>query len=220
MFLMLAVIGEFLLNFCRWMNKITFAKCGRSYRNAEGGPKQRFTIAWTAILVFSYLIGSAYVFWKIPTQDNRLHPFESVDTPQTLEQAFYFAFITFSTVGLGDFSVEVAGKAATTALLLTTMFFGVSVFSSFIAVVNQTVQKLVIKADYLIITTREGGGGDDEDEDEDDDLVHILTERTSTVEANGNTIGARKLRPLSMDLGGWKFESRPPSPEALSPSVI
>ena len=46
------------------------------------------------------------------------------------------------------------------------MFFGVSVFSSFIAVVNQTVQKLVIKADYLIITTREGGGGDDEDEDE------------------------------------------------------
>lgn len=59
-----------------------------------------------------------------------------------------------------------ASKAATTALLLTTMFFGVSVFSSFIAVVNQTVQKLVIKADYLIITTREGGGGDDEDEDE------------------------------------------------------
>ena len=37
MFLMLAVIGEILLNCCRWLNAVTFARCGRSFRNKEGG---------------------------------------------------------------------------------------------------------------------------------------------------------------------------------------
>lgn len=146
--------------------------------------------------------------------------------PQSYLQSFYFAFISFSTVGLGDFSIEVDSKGRTTALLLCTMFFGVCCFSSFIAVLNNTIQKLVRKADYLVVTTVDDNSkdkGEDSDGSEDDDLVHIMTERESSHEAKGN----RLLRPLSMDLGGWKFESRPATPtseeedaKSRGPSVI
>ena len=117
-----------------------------------------------AIFIIVYLSSSAFVFWLIPMKEH----LGGSQTPKDYQQSFYFAFITFSTVGLGDFSIEVAGKAATTALLLGTMFAGVAVFAAFIAVVNNTLQKLVVKADYLIVITNEDDTG------EDDDLVYVV----------------------------------------------
>jgi hypothetical protein len=123
-----------------------------------------------------------------------------------------------------DFTVDDEGKVLTTVLVITLLFVGLSVLSAFIVVLQQTLAKVVRKADYVVVHTTDvyptyggGGGGGVRDGDEslegtdsDDELVHISIERQSILELDTLWTNGKSLEKdrLSIDKGGWKFDSR------------
>lgn len=92
------------------------------------------------------------------------------------QQAFYFSFITFTTIGFGDYVIEDDTKVQWTVLLIITVFCGLSVLSAFIAVLQNTLSKVVTKADYVILSVDEADGIDH------DELISIVSQKASLAE--------------------------------------
>eukprot|EP00037_Helgoeca_nana_P001658 m.28409 g.28409 ORF g.28409 m.28409 type:complete len:376 (-) comp12015_c0_seq2:343-1470(-) len=150
-------IGNLWIDLCRGLNRYTFVQCG--IRNQKGGPKQRYTVLWMTLLVWAYVCAMGQVYMALPDKND-----PSRRVPQGYLENVYFAFITFSTIGFGHYYIGDSSIGDTTLVLLT-MFSGVAVLSGFIAIIWQTISKIVVKADYIIIH---------EHDDEDDDGMLVL----------------------------------------------
>lgn len=67
-FLLFAVLGEILRDFCRWLNASTFAKY-KCMSQKNGSPKQRYTVIWMAIIVMAYLMIVSEIYLRVPDGD-------------------------------------------------------------------------------------------------------------------------------------------------------
>eukprot|EP00041_Stephanoeca_diplocostata_P017576 m.356417 g.356417 ORF g.356417 m.356417 type:complete len:249 (-) comp20753_c0_seq3:507-1253(-) len=128
-----------------------------------GGSSYRYTVLWMIVLVFSYLGCMALVFLSLPDSDSVRRQ------PKNYEEGYYFAFVTFSTIGFGDYFIG-DDNLGYTVLQLFTIFMGLAVLSALIAILQQTLHKIIAKADYIIISMAE-------EEEYDDDTVLINAER-------------------------------------------
>eukprot|EP00041_Stephanoeca_diplocostata_P017577 m.356439 g.356439 ORF g.356439 m.356439 type:complete len:215 (-) comp20753_c0_seq5:158-802(-) len=162
MFLLLSVLGDYWIDICRFANRQTFGSC-RGFRSRTGKIRQRYTVLWMIVLVFSYLGCMALVFLSLPDSDSVRRQ------PKNYEEGYYFAFVTFSTIGFGDYFIG-DDNLGYTVLQLFTIFMGLAVLSALIAILQQTLHKIIAKADYIIISMAE-------EEEYDDDTVLINAER-------------------------------------------
>eukprot|EP00038_Savillea_parva_P031677 m.89387 g.89387 ORF g.89387 m.89387 type:complete len:386 (+) comp9802_c0_seq2:355-1512(+) len=180
-------IGNMWIDLCRWLNRQTFVRCG--VRSKRGGPKQRYTVFWMMILLWGYVCAMGWVYMMLPDKNDPAHR-----QPRGYTENVYFAFITFSTIGFGHYYIGDSSVGDTT-LVLVTMFSGVAVLSGFIAIMWQTISKIVVKADFII-----GHGNDpdnsDSDSDHSDDYLAIFaatTVESPGVNGNGNRNGFSRI---------------------------
>eukprot|EP00035_Acanthoeca_spectabilis_P012835 m.232918 g.232918 ORF g.232918 m.232918 type:complete len:375 (+) comp15728_c0_seq2:188-1312(+) len=164
-------IGNMWIDACVWLNRKTFVRCG--ILSAKETPKQRYTVLWMTIVVVGYICAMGEVYMHMPDKND-----PTSRQPRGYFENIYFAFVTFTTIGFGHYYIG-DSSIGDTSLVLLALFSGVAVLSGFIAIVWQTISKILVKADTYIVVH--------EHDEEDDDMLVLHTADPDSAEAYGSS---------------------------------